>query len=98
MPLSPKQQELCTTSPHDFSGLKAVFINCTLKPSPQLSHTEGLMTVAMEIMRANRVEVTLLRAVDHTIAPGVYPDMREQASGKTPGRRCGRPSSAPTSW
>jgi multimeric flavodoxin WrbA len=76
MPLTPQQQSLCQSSPYDFSGLKAVFVNCTLKPSPQLSHTEGLMTVAMEIMRANKVEVTFIRAVDHAIAPGVYPDMR----------------------
>jgi len=69
MPLAPQQQDLCKSSPYDFSGLNAVFINCTLKPSPQLSHTEGLMTVAMEIMRENRVDVTLIRAVDHDIAP-----------------------------
>ncbi len=63
---------------HDFSGLKAVFINCTLKRSPEVSHTEALMRVSMEIMKKNKVEVELIRAVDHNIAFGVYPDMTEQ--------------------
>jgi len=63
---------------YNFSGLKAVFINCTLKKSPELSHTEGLMKVSMEIMKKNNVEVELIRAVDHNIAFGVYPDMQEK--------------------
>nr|MDA8341758.1 flavodoxin family protein [Actinomycetota bacterium] len=27
----------------DFSGLRALFINCTLKRSPEVSNTEGLV-------------------------------------------------------
>ena len=27
----------------DFTGLRAMFINCTLKRSPEPSHTEGLV-------------------------------------------------------
>lgn len=77
MTLSPTQQNLCRNSPYDFSALKAVFINCTLKPSPEISHTEGLMEVSKAIMRENAVAVTSIRAVDHDIAFGVYPDMRE---------------------
>jgi len=76
--LSDRQQELCTTSRWDFSGLRALLINCTLKRSPELSHTEGLMRIAMAIMKANQVTVELVRAVDHQIAPGVYPDMTER--------------------
>ncbi len=34
MLLSDFQQELCTTSPWDFTGLRALFVNCTLKRSP----------------------------------------------------------------
>ena len=30
-----------TASPYDFSDLKAVFINCTLKRSPEVSNTEA---------------------------------------------------------
>ena len=32
------------TSPHDdFAGLRALFINCTLKRSPEPSHTQELV-------------------------------------------------------
>ena len=61
--------------PWDFNGLKALFFNCTLKPSPELSHTEGLMEISRSIMETNGVEVEMLRPVDHQIAPGVYGDM-----------------------
>ncbi|MEH6702199.1 hypothetical protein [Parasphingorhabdus sp.] len=33
----------------DYNGLKAVFINRTLTPSPSFSHTECLMTVARDV-------------------------------------------------
>ncbi|OLT37919.1 flavodoxin [Kytococcus sp. CUA-901] len=61
-----------------FSDLSALFINCTLKPGDQTSHTQGLMDVAMQHMRDQGVSVDLVRAVDHDIAPGVQPDMREE--------------------
>ena len=77
MALTPKQEEFRADSPDDFTGLKAVFINCTLKPSPETSNTDGLMEVSRAIMRKNGIDVTAIRAVDHDIAYGVYPDMRE---------------------
>ncbi len=77
MTLSKRQTTLCNDSTWDFSDLKALFINCTLKPTPQRSHTEGLMKISMEIMEKNDVAVEYLRAVDHDIAPGVYGDMTE---------------------
>jgi multimeric flavodoxin WrbA len=61
----------------DFTGLKAMFINCTLKKSPEISNTEGLVDASAAIMRKHGVEVEVLRAIDHPIATGVYPDMRE---------------------
>lgn len=75
MPLTPRQQELCESHDWDFSDLSAIFINCTLKPSPQLSHTQGLMDISAEIMRVNGVAVEMIRAVDHDLPPGVWPDM-----------------------
>jgi multimeric flavodoxin WrbA len=74
------QKELCTTSLWDFSDLRALFVNCTLKPSPELSHTEGLMRISMAIMETNGVGVDHIRAVDHDLAPGVWPDMREHGA------------------
>jgi multimeric flavodoxin WrbA len=59
----------------DFSDLRAAFVNCTLKRSPEVSHTAGLMYVSAAIMRAHGVAIDEIRAVDHDIAPGVYPDM-----------------------
>ncbi len=62
---------------HDFTGLRAMYINCTLKRSPGLSHTQGLVDVSAGIMDKHGVEVEVLRAVDHDIATGVYLDMTE---------------------
>lgn len=61
----------------DFSDLRALYLNCTLKPSPQQSHTRGLIDVSAGIMEHNGVDVQIIRAVDHEIAPGVYKDMTE---------------------
>jgi multimeric flavodoxin WrbA len=61
----------------DFSGLSAVFLSCTLKQSPEISNTEGLMAMSQTIMEANKVKTTLIRVVDHRVAFGVQPDMKE---------------------
>lgn len=66
------------TDTYDFSGLRAVFINCTLKRSPEPSNTQGLLDVSRRIMEKHGVTTEVIRAVDYDIAPGVYPDMREQ--------------------
>ena len=60
-----------------FDGLRALYINCTLKKSPDLSHTGGLVDASAEIMRRHGVEVEIMRAVDHDIATGVWLDMTE---------------------
>jgi multimeric flavodoxin WrbA len=73
--LTPLQEELCSQDTWDFSDLSAVFINNTLKKSPQVSNTQGLMDVSIEMMRRQGVFVENLRAVDHDIAPGIWPDM-----------------------
>jgi hypothetical protein len=61
----------------DFSGLGALFLNCRLKRSPELSHTEGLVRIPRTIMEKSGVSVEELRPVDYDIAPGVWPDMKE---------------------
>ncbi len=61
----------------DFSGLRALFINCTLKRSPEISNTQGLIDISTRIMTKHGVEVDVVRAIDHDIATGVWPDMRE---------------------
>jgi multimeric flavodoxin WrbA len=78
MELSDRQQELCDTSTVDYSDLSAIFLNCTLKRSPELSHTEGLISLSRAIMEANDMATELIRPVDLDLATGVYPDMTEQ--------------------
>ena len=53
--LTPKQEELCATSRWDFSDLRAVYINCTLKRSPEISHTQGLADRSIAIMERKRL-------------------------------------------
>ena len=78
MTLNEKQLEMCTSSKWDFSDLNALFLNCTLKRSPDLSHTQGLIDISSAIMGKNGVTVEALRPVDFDIAYGVYPDMTTQ--------------------
>jgi multimeric flavodoxin WrbA len=55
--------------------MRALFINCTLKPSPQPSNTEALAKVVAEAMEKDGVTVEWVRGVDHDIKPGVENDM-----------------------
>jgi multimeric flavodoxin WrbA len=75
--LSPQEEEISTQSIWDFNDLRAIFINTTLKKSPEISNTQGLMDLSAEIMRGEGVEVETIRAVDHDIATGIWPDMTE---------------------
>ncbi|MBB5518141.1 flavodoxin family protein [Amphiplicatus metriothermophilus] len=63
--------------PARYDDLRAVFINCTLKKSPEASHTDLLMDNAAAIMRRQGVAVDRLRLADRVVAPGVNPDMTE---------------------
>lgn len=67
-------------APDRFAGLRALFVNATLKPSPALSHTDGLVHMSADVMRRHGVEVDQVRAVDHDIATGVWPDMTEHGA------------------
>lgn len=75
--LNEKQLQLCETWTEDYTDLSALFINCTLKKSPEPSHTDGLIRISRAIMEKRGVTVEEIRAVDHDIASGVYPDMTE---------------------
>ncbi|MYS23986.1 Multimeric flavodoxin WrbA [Streptomyces sp. DvalAA-14] len=63
--------------PARYDDLRALFINCTLKKSPQRSNTQGLVDRSTRIMRELGVSVDVVRAVDHEIATGVWMDMTE---------------------
>jgi multimeric flavodoxin WrbA len=61
----------------EYDDLRALYINCTLKRSPAVSHTEGLVDVSRKILEKQGVQVDVIRAIDHDIATGVWPDMTE---------------------
>lgn len=82
MPLSDQQEKLCSESEWDFSGLSALFLNCTLKPRPRESHTETLIEESRAILEKNSVSTEVLRPADYDIAPGVYPDMTDHGFEK----------------
>lgn len=69
--------ESTTTPPARYDDLRALYVNCTLKRSPERSHTQGLMDRSIAIMRDQGVHVDTLRLIDLDVATGVYPDMRE---------------------
>ena len=73
--LSERDRELCAAAPARYDDLHALFVNGTLKPSPERSHTAALAERSMAIMRAVGVDVDSVRAVDLHLAPGVQPDM-----------------------
>jgi multimeric flavodoxin WrbA len=75
--VSAEQEVMNQQTRWDFSDLRALFINCTLKRSPEVSNTRGLADISMEIMRRQGVTVDVVRAIDHDIATGVWPDMTE---------------------
>ena len=77
MILNDIQRGLNEANTTDFSDLSALFLSCTLKRSPERSHTEGLAAMAIEMMEANGVSTELIRVVDRDVPPGVWPDMTE---------------------
>ncbi|MDQ0585388.1 flavodoxin family protein [Streptomyces rishiriensis] len=57
--------------------MRALVINCTLKPSPQSSNTEALAGTVIASLQGHGVEVDVVRAVDLNLKPGVETDMGE---------------------
>ena len=74
------QEELCTTSRWDFSDLRALYVNCTLKRSPRSRTQRGSCGSPPRSWSGTGSTWSLVRAVDHELAPGVWPDMREHGA------------------
>ncbi len=55
--------------------MRALVLNCTLKPSPGVSNTAALASVVAEALAAEDVSIETLRVVDHDVKPGVESDM-----------------------
>ena len=73
-----------TQQDYDFSGLKALFINCSIKKDGSKSHTQLLMNKVAHIMTTEGVEVEHVYALDHTIAYGMIKDGAEEGP-RSPG-------------
>jgi multimeric flavodoxin WrbA len=54
--------------------MRALVLNCTLKPSPSRSNTDSLADVVVDALEKEQVEVTRVRLADLTIKPGVTSD------------------------
>jgi len=67
---------------NDFTDLRALFINTSLKRQAGASHTRLLLNASAQIMRKNGVGVEHLHLAAHDVPPGVYPDMTEHGWAK----------------
>lgn len=56
-------------------ALRALIVNCTLKASPAESNTEALAEIVAGSLREQGVEVSAVRAADHSIPPGIETDL-----------------------
>lgn len=57
--------------------MKALVLNCTLKPSPQPSNTEALAQEVIKELENHGVKVKLIRIADHNVITGTKSDMGE---------------------
>jgi multimeric flavodoxin WrbA len=64
-------------APAKYDDLRVVIFNATLKRSPEVSHTDGLLAIPKGLLERLGVRVDEVRIVDYAIPPGVWPDMRE---------------------
>jgi multimeric flavodoxin WrbA len=51
--------------------MRALALNCTLKPSPETSNTAALAQVVLDALQERGVETEMLRVTDHVVEPGV---------------------------
>jgi multimeric flavodoxin WrbA len=59
-----------------YDDLRAIVFNGTLKRSPEVSNTDGLVAIVRGIFERVGVEFEEIRTVDRDIPPGMRPDMR----------------------
>lgn len=61
-----------------YSDIKVLFFNTTLKKSPAVSNTEGLIEASKRLYEAQGAQIEVIRSIDHAIATGVQPDMTKE--------------------
>jgi multimeric flavodoxin WrbA len=55
--------------------MRALCLNCTLKPSPDPSNTDALAGVVLEALETDGVVTESVRVVDHDVRPGIENDV-----------------------
>ena len=55
--------------------MRALLLNCTLKPSPEDSNTQALADVVADALRGAGVDVAVRRVADESVLPGVQTDI-----------------------
>ena len=55
--------------------MRALVLNCTLKPSPATSNTQALADVVVAALEEKGVDVDVVRVVDRNVPPGVDTDL-----------------------
>ncbi|HUB93903.1 MAG TPA: flavodoxin family protein [Verrucomicrobiae bacterium] len=63
---------------YNFKGLRALFINCSIKKDSSQSHTQLLINKAVNVMSKEGVTVEQIYALDHKIAFGMIKDGNEE--------------------
>lgn len=66
----------------NFSDLKALFINTSLKKTRSESHTQLLLNASANIMVKQGVVVEHVHLLEYDIPPGIFPDMTEHGWDK----------------
>jgi len=60
----------CCTNNNNQLSMKALIINCTLKPSPEFSNTGALAEKAANQLKDNGIGTEIIRLVDYEVKPG----------------------------
>lgn len=55
--------------------VQAMFLNCTLKPSPAVSNTQALIEKVADLMRRQGARVESVRVADHAVGTGISSDL-----------------------
>jgi multimeric flavodoxin WrbA len=61
-----------------FTGLRALYLNCSLKRDNSQSHTQTLMDHSIAVMRRNGVMAESIHVLDNHVAFGMSPDMTNE--------------------
>lgn len=61
--------------------MRAVFLNCTLKPGPETSNTEALAKVMQTALEDDGCETKMIRVIDENIAYGVSSEAISKEDG-----------------